>query len=325
MEYTQTVAISLLFVANVYAQSLAGFTSQQLWDEQSLTFSFSPEVRIHINAPESLNPQFPTTLIFYALPNGNTIEQTIGKQMAESVDWHFNIQHIGAQTRRLREVMLDKNIIVAYLETESKSWPQWRRKFANNGELIVRIIDSVRMIFKSLTPSVVLSGHSGGGSFIFGFLNKVDSIPPIVKRISFLDSNYGYGDKEKHGDKLIEWLSRSSEHFLSVIAYDDRYITLNGKRVVSDSGGTFRATHRMVDRLQKDFPLQMRKDSVIEAYNALNGRIDIRIQTNPDTLILHTVLVERNGFIHAMTSGTPHENKAGVFWGGVEYSKWITK
>lgn len=132
--------VSFLFIrlccASSQSQTPDGFERQPLWNEQTLTFAFSPEVRIHINAPENLNPKNSTTVIFYALPNGNTIEQTIGKQMAEGVDWHFNIQHIGAQTRRLREILLDENIIVVYLETESKSWPQWRRKFVNNGELI---------------------------------------------------------------------------------------------------------------------------------------------------------------------------------------------
>jgi hypothetical protein len=325
LEYTQPVAISLLFAANVYAQTVTGFVSQQPWNERLLTFSFPPEVRVHINAPENLNPQFPTTLILYALPNGNTIEQTIGKKTAEGEDWHFDIQHIGAQTRRLREVLRHENIVVAYLETEGKSWPQWRRKFPNNGELIYRIVDSVRTSFKSLDPSVALSGHSGGGSFIFGFLNRVEIIPPFAKRISFLDSNYGYDDGEKHGDKLVQWLKRSRENFLSILAYDDRYITLNGKRVVSDTGGTFRATHRMLDRLRRDFRLTMKRDSVIEHYTEPNNQIDILIHTNPDTLILHTVLVEKNGFIHAMTSGTPYENRAGVFWREIEYSKWITK
>jgi len=33
-------------------------------------------------------------LVFYALPNGNSIEQTVGKNLKEGDDWHYNIQHI---------------------------------------------------------------------------------------------------------------------------------------------------------------------------------------------------------------------------------------
>ena len=33
-------------------------------------------------------------LIFYALPNGNTTAETMGKKIKEGDDWHFDIQHI---------------------------------------------------------------------------------------------------------------------------------------------------------------------------------------------------------------------------------------
>ena len=55
-------------------------------------------------------------IILYALPNGNTTEQTMGKRLAKSDDWHFDIQHIKAQTKFLRQELPDKNIIVIYLE-----------------------------------------------------------------------------------------------------------------------------------------------------------------------------------------------------------------
>ncbi len=304
---------------------LPGFTLQPEWDEQTITFRFAPEIRIHINVPLQLNEGNPTNVIFYALPNGNTIEQTIGRQPAEGLDRHFIIQHIGAQTRRLREIVTNENIVIAYLETESKSFPQWRRKFANSGELIELIIDTVRSIFKSFNPTVTLTGHSGGGSFTFGYLNRVGHVPMFVKRIAFLDSNYSFEEKEGHGAKLIHWLQQRHDRFLTVLAYDDRFITLNGKRVVSDTGGTFRATHRMLSALAPAFSFSTEKDSAFDKYSALNKRVDIRIHTNPDTLILHTVLVEKNGFIHAITSGTPYEGMPGEFWGEVAYRKWIAK
>ncbi len=232
--------ICLLAKTDSYAQSrLAGFVASPYWNEQVKTIEFSPEVRIQINAPaeEKFIPTRPTFLILYALPNGNTIEQTAGRRMSDGLDWHFNIQHIGAQTRRLREIMPGENIVIVYLEARGKSWPQWRRKFANSNELIARIVDTVRNELRSFNPKVILTGHSGGGSFVFGFLNGVETIPEYVTRISFLDSNYGYDDSSRHGDKLIEWLHRNPNHVLSAIAYDDRNIVLNGKRVVGPDGG----------------------------------------------------------------------------------------
>jgi len=305
---------------------LPGFETQPPFNEQTKTYIFDPGVRVHINAapPELFDPGKRTRIILYALPNGNTIEQTIGKKVVEGVDWHFGIQHIGAQTRRLRQVIKDENIVVSYLEAEGKNWPLWRKRHPNNGELIQGLIDSVKGHFDSSNVTIHLSGHSGGGSFIFGYLNSVDHIPDGIGTISFLDSNYGYSDEEKHGDKIIEWLRRSPQHYLSVICYDDRNIRLNGKLVVGPQGGTYRKTHKMVERLQKEIELTKTTDKELIRYRALNGQIDIIIHTNPENLILHTVLVgDMNGFIHAMTSGTIYENKAAVFNGPLAYEKWI--
>ena len=59
---------------------------------------------------------------------------------------------------------------------------------------------------------------------------------------------------------------------LEVIAYDDREIKLNGKKVVSDDGGTFRATHRMLDRLGKDIEIKESRVGDFQVYSALGGR-----------------------------------------------------
>lgn len=304
---------------------LPGFVASPYCNEQVKAIEFLPEVRIQINAPaeEKFVPTWPTSIILYALPNGNTIEQTAGRRMSEGLDWHFNIQHIAAQTRRLREITQEENIVIVYLEAAGKSWPQWRRKFADSNELIARIVDTVKNEFRPFHPTVILTGHSGGGSFIFGLLNGVETVPEYVTRISFLDSNYGYDDSIRHGDKLIEWLRRHPNHVLSVIAYDDRNITLNGKRVVGPDGGTFRATHRMLDRFQKEIHLSFRQDSTIQRYSGMNNQIEFLVHANPDTLILHTILVEKNGFLHAMTSGSPQEVDAGIFFGPSAYEKWI--
>jgi len=48
-----------------------------------------------------------------------------------------------------------------------------------------------------------LTGHSGGGSFLFGYIDAADDIPAAVDRIVFLDANYSYSDTDKHGDKLV--------------------------------------------------------------------------------------------------------------------------
>ena len=55
---------------------------------------------------------------------------------------------------------------------------------------------------------LVLTGHSGGGSLTFGYLNAITNIPADVKRIAFLDSNYAY-ETTNHFTKLANWLKQT--------------------------------------------------------------------------------------------------------------------
>lgn len=61
--------------------------------------------------PKLLDPGKPTKLIIYALPNGNTTAQTFGKKLKAGDDWHFDIQHIGAQTTFIRNHDTQTNYI----------------------------------------------------------------------------------------------------------------------------------------------------------------------------------------------------------------------
>jgi len=325
----------------------AVFRTDRHFGEQVLTYRFEPGVEVRIIAPPAaqFDRSIPTRVVIYALPNGNTTDQTIGKRVTPGVDWHYGIQHIGAQTRRLREVIRKENLVTAYVEADGKSWPTWRSKNADSSQLIARVIDSIAGRFKGPRTSITLTGHSGGGSFTFGYLNGVERIPEQIDRIAFLDSNYAYSDEQKHGDKLIAWLKASPRNHLVVIAYDDRNIMLDGKRVVSPTGGTYRRTTDMIARLRKEIALSEKPLldtlptgafpattpaghasalAMSKRYRGLDGQIDIMLVENPQNKILHTVMVgDMSGFIHAITSGTPHENQAAVFGGPVTYEKWI--
>ncbi|MCP4594101.1 MAG: hypothetical protein GY842_25510 [bacterium] len=311
--------------AEVLPGVLPGFELSPHFSEQVRIYTFDPGVTVHVNAPAAarFDPGKNTRVVIYALPNGNTIAQTVGRRKAPDVDWHFFIQHIGAQIRRMREVVTQENIVVAYVEAEGRSWPSWRRTHPDSGQLIVRLIDSIRANFHPDRTTVELASHSGGGSLIFGYLNQVERIPDWVHRIIFLDSNYGYSDEQRHADKLLDWLRRQPDHHLGVIAYDDRQIRVNGKLVVGPTGGTYRKTQRMLERFGQDVVLAEESLQEYKRYHGLKGRIDIILLINPDNLILHTVLVEKNGLIHSLTSATPHEERAGRFWGPHAYDDWI--
>ncbi len=323
----------LILKTVVYSQKTADavvfekFVESEHFGERLLDLRFEPGVTVHINAPakENFDSTKKTLLVFYALPNGNSIEWTIGKKLKSGDDWHFNIQHIGAQTRFLREHCKNANIVVAYLMTDGKSWPSWRRKTINGDLIIKSTINSIVNLFNPLDIKIVLSGHSGGGSFIFGFLNSVEKISNIVQRITFLDSEYGYEDSLKHGDKIVDWLKESNDHCLSVIAYDDRDVKINGKNIVSPTGGTYYRSKMMKKRLEKDFEFIDKSDTSFTIYTSLSGRVQFRLKENPNVEIFHTVLVERNGFIQSILSGTEYEEKNYKFWGERCYEEWITE
>ena len=299
-----------------------GFSATTNVGERVREINLPDAVRIVINAPakEKFSADRPVLLVFYALPNGNTIEQTIGQQLQPGDDWHFNIQHIGAQTRWLRQVVTNKTIVIVYLEAGMRSWPAWRKKY--NDKRIAEILDGVRGIFSSNKTEVVLASHSGGGSLMFGYLNAVEKIPGDVKRIAFLDSDYGYETK-LHADKIKNWLAASGKNHLCVLAYQDYLALLKGKTFVSEAGGTWGRSHVLLGDLGAQFQFTSRTNDGLEKFSTLDGRIEFMLKENPDKKIFHTVQVERNGFIHALLSGTADEGKGYEYFGERAYTNWI--
>lgn len=274
------------------------------------------DVRVLINIPENFDRKRTTKLVIFATPNGNSIENTMGCAKAEGLDWHFDIQHVAAQIRQVRQQRPNENYVLACIEAEGLSWPTWRRNHKDAGAKARRIVEWIRKVVD--TPNqVTLTGHSGGGSFVFAYVDGGESIPDDVERISFLDSNYSYAEANSHGDKLLAWLWSDAKHRLTVIAYDDREITLNGKKVVSETGGTFRATDRMLTRFGKDLQLTEGTSGDFRTYSGLDGRAAFFVHPNPENKILHTVLVgEMNGLMKVLIDDTSLGSPR-------LYSKWV--
>ena len=128
---------STTFSQNNYHR-LSGFQNSPYFDEQILSFNYANEIKIQINAssPETFNQDKPISIALFALPNGNTTEQTFGKIIEAGDDWHYDIQHIGAQTRFLRNQQTENNFVTVYLENELLSWLAWKAKYANHDEII---------------------------------------------------------------------------------------------------------------------------------------------------------------------------------------------
>ncbi len=307
--------------------AIPGFSISPHFNEQVKTFTYNPEVRIHINAPsiDLFDPSKPTALSFFSLPNGNTIEMTVGKKLKTGDDWHYDIQHIGAQTRFIRSKIKDTNFVTIYLEANASSvplsWPTWRSKYANNATLIKGIVDSVKNIFAGYDPYIIFSSHSGGGGFTFSYFNAVTSIPSEVKRITFLDATYNYDNT--YGAKIKDWLLASSENHLSVLAYNDSVALLNGTPIVSPTGGTWYRTRQMVSYLSNFMTFTSVENAVFITHTALNGRVKIILKQNPAQAILHTVQVELNGYIQTMLSGTPLEEVGYTYYGARAYTSLV--
>jgi hypothetical protein len=309
----------LFFTINIYAQvTLPDFTINN-FNEQELSFSFEPGIKVLINAPpiNQLDNNKPAGIILYALPNGNTTAWTVGKKMEQGDDWHFGIQNIGAQTRFARDKIEEYNVITVYLENDQKSWPAWKAATTGYDSVISTLVDTLLFIFREHDPFIILSGHSGGGRFIFSFLDAHDFIPPYVKRICFLDSNYGYDST--YTEKLITWLNASSENYLCVLAYNDSNVVLNGKNIVSPTGGTWYRSRKMQQDLSTEFRFTTRESEEFIYHSALRGRINITLHKNPRNEIFHTVQVEKNGFIHSLLTGTSLESDGYIYFGERAY------
>jgi hypothetical protein len=268
-------------------------------------------------------PAAATRLIIYALPNGNTIEQTLGCKMRPGLDWHYDIQHVAAQVRLLRQLLPNERITLICAEAPGLSWPAFRRSMPDANKRIHEMAAAWHAQFADKDAPVLLTGHSGGGAFIFGVIEAGEEIPSYVDRIAFLDANYSY-DSALHDPKLQKWLNGDDNRRLIVVAYDDREITLNGKKVVGPEGGTYRATGRMRDGLGKLFELQEKQGAPFAETVGLDGRIHFYVHANPENRILHTALVgDMNGLIHVATLGTDQEENWGKFGGQRAYTKYI--
>ena len=302
------------------------WSTHRLFDERAATFQVLPDIRVQVNEPLALTSapsNAPVVLVLYALPNGNTIEQTAGRKLKHGDDWHFDIQHIAAQTRFVRATDTNRLWVAAYLEAAQKSWPAWRKAHAAEPMLIPALVESLMRRHATHDLRVVLSGHSGGGSFIFGYLNGVERIPDAIERIAFLDANYAYDPAQGHTEKLAQWLKASERHFLTVLAYNDGVALLDGKPFVSATGGTWYRSHLMQTNLAAHFEFSRRTVAGLESLTALSNRVQLLLKENPERKILHTVQVERNGLIQSLFSGTALEGRGYDYLGPRAYGHWI--
>ena len=151
----------------------------------------------------------------------------------------------------------------------------------------------------------------------------IEGVPDAVERIAFLDSTYAYDPARGHADKLARWLKPSDRHYLTVLAYDYANALLDGKPFVSSTGGTWYRSHVMQTNLAAHIAFTRADADGFQNSFALERRVQFLLKENPDRKVLHTVQVERNGFIHAMLAGTPLEGRGYEYFGPRAYDAWI--
>lgn len=285
-------------------------------------FYTSDSIRVVIDRPDVIASGFITPLVVFALPNGNSIEWTMGKQIDGDDDWHYDIQHIDAQTRWLRETS-GEQFVVAYLEAPAKSWPHWKRQQADPGGEILDLLELIRERTGTTLQPLTLSSHSGGGALINGLIESQTTIPHWIHRLVFIDSNYGYTDEI--GIKLRGWIKADSRHHLVTFAYNDSIALYKGKPFVSRTGGTWYRTRMMLKNLKQEFSFQTGVTDSLITYRTESDQILIILKENPDRGIYHTEQVALNGFIHSLLFATPPEGRGYDYFSVPCYEDLIRK
>jgi len=256
-------------------------------------------VRVAVNAPVGATPSL---LILYAAPNGSTAEETIGRRPRTPAEWKYDIQHVAAQVRAYRALHPDQSVALAVLQSPQKSWPAWRAATREPAAVARNLIEGIR---RRVAPdaSVAMLAHSGGGALIWALIES-GAVPEWIGRIGLLDANYSF-DHTKHAGPLLAWLDGDAQRKLVIVAYDDRFVTLDGKRVVGPDGGTQRATARMRSAIDAHRPLTKSLCGKCDRWTDAAGQVDVRVHRNYANAILHTALVgDMNGVLHALTWGT---------------------
>ncbi len=253
--------------------------------------------RLYVDSP--LPDQRARTLVIYAAPNGNSIEQTLGCQPVDASAWRFDIQHVAAQIRRVRQLRPEVSLSLAVLEAPGRSWPAFLGQQPAASHLVMRLVSYLRS--QTEAADVVMCGHSGGGAFLLRTI-AAGTVPQWIRRFVFLDASYSW-DSSVHASPIRQWLQADPRNSLLSLAYDDRLVELNGRRVVSDHGGTWRATERMQAAFSDNFPFQEHAEGPFRRLAALNGQIQLLLHTNPQNTILHTALVgDMNGLICSLAA-----------------------
>lgn len=108
-----------------------------------------------------------------------------------------------------------------------------------------------------------------------------------------------------------------------MFAYNDSVALLNGKRFVSDTGGTWYRSGLLLRHLQRTMAFDKMRDDSLIVWQSRNKQVRLFFKTNPEHKIFHTQQVERNGFIHSVLAGTKQEERRYKYFGERAYATFV--
>ena len=113
-------------------------------------------------------------------------------------------------------------------------------------------------------------------------------------------------------EKFERWLKGDDARRLIVVAYDDREITLNGKKVSGQPAAPTGQPAACATPWAKCFRSPDATNPPFQETSGLDGRIHFFVHPNPQNKILHTVLVgEMNGLVQRRDAGHTERRKVG--------------
>ena len=68
--------------------------------------------------------------------------------------------------------MKERTLVTVYLETKQHSWPAWKAQTQGYDKLVKKMVEDITALFSAWDPEIVLTGHSGGGRFVFSYFAK---------------------------------------------------------------------------------------------------------------------------------------------------------
>jgi hypothetical protein len=291
--------------------------------ENSVTFKWEPDLTVSINAPLNVRMLTRMDLIFYALPDNVSLEQSSELPGQSKDDGNSCIQKIRAQTRFLRSLAKDHSVVVVCIQAGEGGWSEWMKKHNDHPELISQLVASVKSRFKENVLSISLGGQGEGGDAVFEYINGVTNIPSEMKRIVFIGGNRSYEESAGHCKKLMDWLADTEDHYLSVMACQDEMFNPLVETPAPVEKGAWGKSHAMIADLGRDLIFSSVTNGILESSTAMRGRVRFLLLENFDRRITDTDVVERNGFIQSMLSGTESEGRHYEFFGPRAYGNYL--